>query len=336
MTPLHTALAGVKSIRLLQLDAGTRDAPISCSLQVVEDCTYAPAYHCISYCWGDANDVVLIQCNGQEFPITRTLHAALVRLRELGHSAHCWADAICIDQSNTAERGHQVSMMNTIFQNASRVYIFTGQDEKIVAKGMRIIHDLADRIHGKNQSGDANGIQIADVVATRDEITSLDKVIPWPFATLSYESWTDLWKFYDASWFTRVWVIQEVRQIRDVRYLSQTSEVEWDMVALIAAWAASAWANGVGIEWPRLPSNDITGFHNAMFMWKTALTTRRRAPFLAILYHTKCFKATDARDKIYALLHHKLVQTTEGTSGFNEQMNPSKESAVRRHVSFLS
>lgn len=51
-----------------------------------------------------------------------------MRLRKDGCTL-LWIDQVCIDQSNSLERGHQVSIMKTIYQNASEVRVWLDPDE---------------------------------------------------------------------------------------------------------------------------------------------------------------------------------------------------------------
>jgi hypothetical protein len=99
MNPIHvfSVLPSVNSIRLLCLQSGVDDEPISCSLVVIDDYVSAPEYYALSYCWGDANDTTELTCNGRSFPVTKNLYAALHRLRKKAQSQLVWADAICIN-----------------------------------------------------------------------------------------------------------------------------------------------------------------------------------------------------------------------------------------------
>jgi hypothetical protein len=55
-----------------------------------------------------------ITCNGEVRGIQANLYYALQRIRHRDRSRLIWADALCIDQSNKRERGHQVRLMGSI------------------------------------------------------------------------------------------------------------------------------------------------------------------------------------------------------------------------------
>jgi hypothetical protein len=54
---------------------------------------------------------------------------ALRRLRSWKLPTVLWIDALCIDQQNPVERGHQVWQMQAIFANASAVYAYIGEGD---------------------------------------------------------------------------------------------------------------------------------------------------------------------------------------------------------------
>ncbi|KAJ9426998.1 heterokaryon incompatibility protein-domain-containing protein [Fusarium oxysporum] len=66
-----------------------------------------------------------ILLNGQEFPVTSNLAAAIQHLQK--QPGYYWIDAICIDQSNPEERGLQVSLMKAVFNRAIEVVIWLGE-----------------------------------------------------------------------------------------------------------------------------------------------------------------------------------------------------------------
>lgn len=106
----------------------TKDALITCELNT-HPLSHHHDYEALSYCWGDANDTRPIQCNGTTFSVTSNLEAALLRLRRPDAPRVLWVDAVCINQSNLAERASQVGQMRTIYRNAARVLVWLGRRE---------------------------------------------------------------------------------------------------------------------------------------------------------------------------------------------------------------
>jgi hypothetical protein len=62
-----------------------------------------------------------ITLNGYHKPVTDNLSAALKRLRSHDADRILWIDAICIDQDNKKEQGHQVAKMKRIYENAQEL-----------------------------------------------------------------------------------------------------------------------------------------------------------------------------------------------------------------------
>ncbi|KAG4442473.1 hypothetical protein IFR05_002075 [Cadophora sp. M221] len=66
---------------------------------------------------------------GSLFTITENLLDALVQLASSGYADKwLWIDALCIDQSNSDEKGIQVAMMGEIYSKASQVIVWLGSD----------------------------------------------------------------------------------------------------------------------------------------------------------------------------------------------------------------
>ena len=88
-----------------------------------------PEYEALSYAWGSAEDKLDIICNGHVVRVTRNLCNALQKMRLPNRSRLVWADAVCINQDDIVERGHQVRLMGLIYKRAKRVIIWAGRDD---------------------------------------------------------------------------------------------------------------------------------------------------------------------------------------------------------------
>ena len=119
---------GSDGIRLLTIDAGAFEEPISCTLSVANpsrDSTYK--YDALSYCWGDKTLIRTIEVNGHPgFVVTSNLFAAIRRARDKTLPTVIWVDMICIHQADLSERSQQVSMMREIFEQAQKVLCWLG------------------------------------------------------------------------------------------------------------------------------------------------------------------------------------------------------------------
>ncbi|PVH84101.1 hypothetical protein DL98DRAFT_351462, partial [Cadophora sp. DSE1049] len=86
-------------------------------------------YEAISYCWESETKDRQIVLNGSLIDVPRNLEAMLQRLRTLPdtHSGiKFWIDALCIDQTNILEKGHQVKLMQTVYARAFSLVVWLG------------------------------------------------------------------------------------------------------------------------------------------------------------------------------------------------------------------
>ena len=140
---------------------GAPNDQIVCSLHIIRDIDQRrsatgsrTAYEAISYVWGSPEDRSTINCDGKTVEVTRNLAAALRRLRWFDRARLIWADAICIDQGNIAERGHQVRLMEQIYRKAERVLIWAGEDEGYDARSaFALLKEIANGTIVANSMG---------------------------------------------------------------------------------------------------------------------------------------------------------------------------------------
>jgi len=99
-------------------------------------------YTALSYVWGDPSRTGEILLDNQMFyvgmilrddcqpkfrvGITESLQNTLRDMRDPTRKLFVWADALCIDQENIAERNARVSMMSRIYSAATHTVIYLG------------------------------------------------------------------------------------------------------------------------------------------------------------------------------------------------------------------
>src|SRR3569833_3188424 len=117
-------------LRILELEPGECDEPLRGRLRI-EEIGKFPDYHTISYTWaderGDTDKNSAIHLDGAVLAITRNCHTALRRVRRQVSAIRLWIDAVCIDQDNISERGHQVNLMPKVYARARSVYVYLGE-----------------------------------------------------------------------------------------------------------------------------------------------------------------------------------------------------------------
>jgi len=104
-----------------------------------------PMFSALSYVWGDATKSHEILVDGKSLSITKSLYDGLRAMqKDSAANFHVWADAICIDQNNLAERSAQILLMREIYHSATTVRIWLGSGS---AEGKRCL-DFIDKLTG--------------------------------------------------------------------------------------------------------------------------------------------------------------------------------------------
>jgi len=131
-TPLHHP----ESIRLLTLLYGEFSSPIRVRLAEVR-LSKKPQYEALSYSWategGDTSLSSQIVCDeGKTLAVTKNCELALRYIRKGDSLTTLWVDAICINQQDIKERGHQVGIMRNVYANATKVLVWLGEESEEV------------------------------------------------------------------------------------------------------------------------------------------------------------------------------------------------------------
>jgi Heterokaryon incompatibility protein (HET) len=142
----YTALSDDQSIRMLILEPGELTNHLKGRLEIV-NIDSAGSYETLSYVWGTSKQVdkISIRHGNSEWSVdlTASLKEALLRLRFPDKQRRLWADQICINQSDVAERSQQVQFMNRIYEHASHVLVWLGPDGSGLAKpAFELVHNL--------------------------------------------------------------------------------------------------------------------------------------------------------------------------------------------------
>ncbi|KAJ1325675.1 HET domain-containing protein [Microdochium nivale] len=121
-----------KSIRVLRLLPGSRDAGLEGSLEVHDlETTSSSPFTALSYVWGvpsGPGDSFSIRLGERNMAITENLHHALRSLRSLHTPITLWVDALCINQGDDDEKSYQVGLMTHIYRQATALRIYLGDE----------------------------------------------------------------------------------------------------------------------------------------------------------------------------------------------------------------
>lgn len=164
------------------------------------DINSAPAFGALSYRWGRPPDDCKMLCNGKVFHIRANLQRALKRLRAGfrpgERDEYIWADALCINQQDAAEKNCQLRLMERIYSSAGTVYIDLGD---IAGRGVSVGGSTFD-------FSNLGGMGTPDALAQEFGVGH-----PLTFHTVFLA--------LGQPWFTRTWIIQEAALARVAKYM---------------------------------------------------------------------------------------------------------------------
>jgi hypothetical protein len=110
--------------------------------------------------------------------------------------------------------------------------------------------------------------------------------------------------FFQRPWFSRVWVIQEVRGCPRILLQVGGTTVAWNIVTSVAAWIVYGPSSVTHLDEPY----KFGGFLHTDLMQQMPFTTKDDVPFLEVLDFCRGFKCTIDKDRIFALLQHTAAR----------------------------
>jgi hypothetical protein len=235
----YESLPHGKWFRLLHLYPGQLHEPLSCSL-FIQELSSSPPFKALSYVWGDANDTLTITCSGYSKSITRNLYLALRRTRSTRQVVTLWADSICIDQSNGTEKGRQIDLFGTIYNQAEDVIVWLGEDSDnsgpaafdTITSINSLISDTADKIRPAGKPDTLASLRRLNTEALtliKDKVRTI----------LDTRRKRCIEALYRLPYFTRVWVLQEVGLARNPVAIWGKERIDFAHIALFVYYCTS-------------------------------------------------------------------------------------------------
>ncbi|KAI1649568.1 heterokaryon incompatibility protein-domain-containing protein [Daldinia loculata] len=279
-------LSSPNSIRLLKLfPASSIKAPVNFELleATLDQC---PPFKAISYSWDGQRPTEKAFCLGQSILVTLNCNNILRYLATTNSNPSLvWIDAICINQSPAAgiERNQQVSIMGDIY---------TAADEVVVWLGSTIKPSWESTFQNLSVFADA-------CLASKSEKYSSQLLVL--ASKIDTKTLNDM--FWGVTWFSRVWVVQEVALSRKATFIyGQALLVYFN---LIKSWSdLYSTHKNVG-----LVQNLNQTLYNGFGTHIVSLQGPRRAVAITEEYDSieELFRqasrllATEPRDKVYGL-----------------------------------
>lgn len=291
-----------KYIRYLILDPGQSEAPLSGRL-VTEQIDKLPKYDAISYVWGLPTLASQISCNGKIIRLTATLGDLLKRVRLPNQTRNIWADQVCINQEDLAERSYQVTLMSAIYSKSVTTLVWLGNSgDSNTDELCSLIADVNTMI--KAQLQECNGSWDDLPLVSESDAIARDR------------RWDSLAKLTSSNWFNRVWVVQEagLSPQPEIWYGSQI--IDWESCFTAISWLrhrGSFIAYNFRIEWHAIHLDRLNIWAHPK-SYQTPLADDVNAhlnppgydwSFLDVLHFSRQLKATEPKDHIYAFLGHE-------------------------------
>ncbi|KAL9062622.1 MAG: hypothetical protein Q9157_008764 [Trypethelium eluteriae] len=295
----YRRFTGKGTIRVFKLKSAS-DAKDSINGQLCEiDLNDKQPYEALSWYWGKETDkkeaIRMLDENDTpfSFEILTNLVPALRALRQTDKDRVLWIDAVCVDQTNMGERNEHVAMMADIYDRATNVCVWLGEEDEWSEKALRFI---------------------------KNDVLQL-----WEFDKLSADAKNShhcaaLIGLMKRPWFSRRWVVQEIALANEGIIQCGKDTIKWkdfaDAVSLfVEVETATHRLSEVmkrDVAYHHVP--EFFGEVNALgasllvnatsnLFRKSKEGSRGMRPSLEYLVCSlSVFEATQPRDTIYALL----------------------------------
>lgn len=203
--------------------------------------------------------------------ITKNCLDAIQRLFEDDCLTPVWIDAICINQLNSQERNHQVGLMSRIYSSANKVQIYLGHGDMNTKKALA----WANREYGYLESGTPLLHFPYTDMAPPNVVAGLEGIL-------------------SRSWFTRLWVLQEVHFAQYAEAFCGEDKVPWSVLRLLGQHYYDDKSDK-----NRLNPGSLVRIPPVLALSEQGTS---RWPLSYWIAETIHLEPTDERDSIYALL----------------------------------
>ena len=277
-----------------------------------------PEYEAISWCWGKATKRKEIVLNGVVTVVPENAEQLLRHLCiKQGHT-RVWLDAVCINQADNTEKGHQVAIMKDIYSKAERVLIWLGDDDGRTKPALISLYDILEQC--KETTARAARVDLRKWEAYDDErfINAIHKQL-WDRNGYFVQSecqlpsidWEAVFAFFSSPWFSRLWVVQEVVLSREARCYRGHDAVPWNDIGLAATWMRHR------KFWRYYNDERRRGIHRAANIWAHG---KKDVSPTSLVSQSIQLKTSNPLDKVYALLG--LLQTSKSQRLDPERLVP--------------
>ncbi|KXX78936.1 Heterokaryon incompatibility protein 6, OR allele [Madurella mycetomatis] len=302
-------------IRVLHLHATDDDHPdnLRCMLENVY-LHSVPPYEAISYRWQDTGTVdirdVSTNMNGQtvhgqnSLAVTKSLFNVLRDIRlatPFSKTRTVWADGICINQRDIAERSAQVQLMDQIYSKAQRVITYIGEADSNTRSALELAEKMV-------KLGWTSEPALGYCGQERDEqqCDLLGIGYTPSFEGHPHPAVKALQSMLNAPWSRRLWIVQESVLNCDMLMMCGPHEMPWTMLHDLGFLISEKKLAGVltlgDLGRPDFDSgiNSSWQMIRRMAWFRERFETKRLA-MIDLMHLTNKMLCFDPRDRVYAL-----------------------------------
>ncbi|KAL9564710.1 hypothetical protein ACKAV7_011162 [Fusarium commune] len=299
---IYAPLPSPSYIRVLLIQPGVNEDRLVASFEFLDLNAANIRFEAVSYQWSEGNgQKAHMRLGGEKISINAYLRGILLHLRLEQHLRVVWADALCINQSDHAERLQQVSIMQRIYSQAFRVIGFVGKDYTHASMCFNAIKALTSawfEVRKRFGQEDNTSSTPGNIYGCVMNEASMGRIV----------------EVFQSGYWKRLWVVQELVSSRRAIIRWGDAEISWTLLGL----ATTLIRNNKSLmtmfnridkskrsPGPFQGSPDArTGLMNAYLMYRMSSTQFRgdSMSFLDVLRLTRNFDVSERLDRIYAIL----------------------------------
>lgn len=279
-----------------------------------------PPFAALSYLWGIDAQTNNITVNDQSFPITSSLACALDHVEQhwrsqfpthQPHTFHLWADAVCINEDDVAERGQQVKLMGRIYETAHIVMASLGPLDEAIETSIDTLPLVYN--HVKDIPDDASmEVNIAWMKAY-PSLISADVGLPDDQFDAN-KAWKMLRQLLYMDYWRRAWVVQELVLAQKLIFFSESKALNPDALFKTLEWfnitkriarnetvVRPDWL--IASVWNFLTYENLLGWKAVHRIYSARKDDRNSRRYRLTLGHSGGdLRATDPRDLVYGTM----------------------------------
>jgi len=308
-----------KTVRILRLlpQPHPLDGRIQCELQV-KKLDHSPKYDAISYTWGEPDLYDFkIWLNQRLFPIRRNLLMALRALRR-PFARDLWVDALCINQQDLAERGHQVQIMGQIYSKSRWVIVWLGTPDLRELESSDLdsnpesppLHDIPafefiEQFEVESRSFDLYGPEAANDRGNNDAVIDWKK--KYMVTGQEHPSLVEFSQLCNLNYWKRLWILQEICLGKCVYLVYGTKKLKWELFYRLCNFINRALEIESVVTFENDPGTREAKWlkdvqRSQAWVYVDIVTGSNTFPLHELLSVTKDCLCQDPRDKVFGLL----------------------------------